>query len=60
MLVLVIMAIIVFGIDLFVLSGIANIMQFESNDAYLNACRRNLVASDVEPPETFISSVTAL
>jgi hypothetical protein len=44
-LILVIMAIIVFGIELFVLSGIANTMQFESNAAYLNVCRRNLVAS---------------
>jgi hypothetical protein len=44
-LILVIMAIIVFGIELFVLSGIANTMQFESNAAYLNACRRNLLAS---------------
>jgi hypothetical protein len=44
-LILVIMAIIVFGIELFALSGIANTMQFESNAAYLNACRRNLLAS---------------
>jgi hypothetical protein len=44
-LILIIMAIIVFGIELFALSGIANTMQFESNAAYLNACRRNLLAS---------------
>jgi hypothetical protein len=44
-LILVIMAIIVFGINLFVLSGIAKTMQFESNAAYLNMCRRNLLAS---------------
>jgi len=44
-LILVIMAIIVFGIELFALSGIANTMQFESNAGYLNACRRNLLAS---------------
>jgi hypothetical protein len=44
-LVLVIIAIIVMGIEMFALSGIANTMQFESNAAYLKACRRNLLAS---------------
>lgn len=44
-LILVIMAIIVIGIEMFALSGIAEIMQFQSNDAYLKACRRNLQAS---------------
>jgi hypothetical protein len=44
-LILVIMAIIVMGIEMFALSGIASTMQFESNDAYLKACRRNLLAS---------------
>lgn len=44
-LILVIIAIILFGIELFALSGIANTMQFESNAAYLNACRRNLLSS---------------
>lgn len=44
-LILVIVAIIVFGIEMFVLSGIAKTMQFESNRAYLKACRRNLLAS---------------
>jgi len=44
-LILVIMAIIVMGIEMFALSGIAETMQFQSNDAYLKACRRNLTAS---------------
>ncbi len=44
-LILVIMAIIVIGIEMFALSGIANTMQFQSQNAYLKACRRNLLAS---------------
>lgn len=44
-LILVIMAIIVFGIELFALSDIANTMQFQSNAAYLKASQRNLLAS---------------
>ena len=44
-LILVIMAIIVIGIEMFALSGIANTMQFESNAAYLKASQRNLLAS---------------
>jgi hypothetical protein len=44
-LILVIIAIIVVGIEIFALSGIADTMQFQSNDAYLKACRRNLQAS---------------
>lgn len=44
-LILVIMAIIVFGIEMFALSGIANTMQFESNAGYLKACQRNLLES---------------
>ena len=39
------MAIIVIGIEMFALSGIANTMQFQSQNAYLKACRRNLLAS---------------
>lgn len=44
-LIFVIMAIIVIGIEMFALSGIANTMQFQSQNAYLKACRRNLLAS---------------
>jgi len=44
-LILVIMAIIVIGIEMFALSNIANTMQFQSHNAYLKACRRNLLAS---------------
>ncbi len=44
-LILVIMAIIVIGIEMFALSGIANTMQFQSQNTYLKACRRNLLAS---------------
>jgi hypothetical protein len=44
-LILIITAVAVIGIDMFVLAGIANTMQFQSNTAYLQACERNLVAS---------------
>ena len=44
-LILVIMAIILIGIEMFALSDIANTMQFQSQNAYLKACRRNLLAS---------------
>jgi hypothetical protein len=44
-LILVIMAIIVIGIEMFALSDIANTMQFQSNAAYLKASERNLLAS---------------
>jgi len=44
-LIIVIMAIIVIGIEMFALAGIANTMQFQSQNAYLKACRRNLLAS---------------
>ena len=45
MLVLVIIALAVIGIEMFALAGVANTMQFQSNAAYLQACRRNLTAS---------------
>ena len=44
-LIIVIIAIMVIGIEMFALSGIANTMQFQSQNAYLKACRRNLLAS---------------
>ncbi|UCD56053.1 MAG: hypothetical protein JSV16_09375, partial [Candidatus Hydrogenedentota bacterium] len=44
-LVLVIVAIIIIGIELFVLAGMANTMQFQSHRAYVKACERNLLAS---------------
>ena len=44
-LIFVIMAIVVIGIEMFVLSDIANTMQFQSQNAYLKACKRNLLAS---------------
>jgi len=44
-LVLVIMAVAIIGIEMFVLAGIANTMQFQSQRAYLQACERNLLAS---------------
>ena len=44
-LIIVIMAIIVIGIEMFALAGIANTMQFQSQNAYLKACKRNLLAS---------------
>jgi D-alanyl-D-alanine dipeptidase len=44
-LVLVIIAIAVIGIEMFALAGVANTMQFQSHTAYLQACRRNLTAS---------------
>lgn len=45
MLIIVIMAISVIGVEMFVLSDIANTMQFQSQHAYLKACERNLLAS---------------
>lgn len=45
MLVLVIVAIAVVGIQMAVLGDIANTMQFQSQNAYLKACERNLLAS---------------
>lgn len=45
MLIIVIMAISVIGVEMFVLSDIANTMQFQSQHAYLKACKRNLLAS---------------
>jgi type II secretory pathway pseudopilin PulG len=44
-LVFVIVAIIIIGIEMFVLSGMANTMQYQSHRAYLKACERNLLAS---------------
>jgi len=41
----VITAIAVIGIEMFVLAGISNIMQFKLNNAYLQACERKLIAS---------------
>ena len=45
MLVLVIVAIAVIGVQMAVLGDIANTMQFQSQNAYLKACERNLLAS---------------
>ena len=45
MLILVIVAIAVIGIQMAVLGDIANTMQFQSQNAYLKACERNLLAS---------------
>lgn len=44
-LVLVVTAMAVIGIEMFALAGIANTMQFQSHTAYLRACERNLLAS---------------
>lgn len=44
-LVLVITAVALIGIEMFVLVSIANTMQFQSQTAYLHACERNLLAS---------------
>ena len=44
-LILVIVAIMIIGIEMFVLAGMANTMQFQSHRAYLKACERNLLAS---------------
>jgi hypothetical protein len=44
-LILVIVAIAVIGVQMSVLAGIANTMQFQSQNAYLKACERNLLAS---------------
>jgi len=44
-LILVIVAIAVIGIQMSVLADIANTMQFQSQTAYLKACERNLLAS---------------
>ena len=45
MLILVIVAIAVIGVQMSVLADIANTMQFQSQTAYLKACERNLLAS---------------
>ena len=45
MLIFVIIMIAVIGVEMFVLSDIANTMQFQSQNAYLKACKRNLLAS---------------
>ena len=45
MLILVIIAIAIIGVEMFALADIANTMQFQSQTAYLKACRRNLLAS---------------
>jgi len=44
-LILVIVAIAVIGVQMAVLGDIANTMQFQSQHAYLRACERNLLAS---------------
>jgi len=44
-LIFVIIMIAVIGVEMFVLSDIANTMQFQSQNAYLKACKRNLLAS---------------
>jgi len=44
-LILVIVAIAVIGVQMSVLADIANTMQFQSHTAYLKACERNLLAS---------------
>jgi len=44
-LILVIIAIAIIGVEMFALADIANTMQFQSQTAYLKACRRNLLAS---------------
>jgi Tfp pilus assembly protein PilV len=44
-LILVIVAVAVIGIQMAVLGDMANTMQFQSNAAYLTACQRNLLAS---------------
>jgi hypothetical protein len=44
-LVFVIVAIIIIGIEMYVLAGMANTMQYQSHRVYLKACERNLIAS---------------
>ena len=44
-LILVITAMAIIGIEMFALAGVAKIMLFQSDMAYLQACERNLVAS---------------
>ena len=44
-LILVIVVIAVIGVQMSVLADIANTMQFQSQNAYLKACERNLLAS---------------
>jgi hypothetical protein len=44
-LILVIVAIAVIGVQMSVLGDIANTMQYQSQNAYLRACERNLLAS---------------
>jgi len=41
----VVMVIALIGTEMFVLTGVAKTMVFESNTAYLRACERNLAAS---------------
>ena len=45
MLVLVIAMIALIGLEMFILSGGSNAILFQSNNAYLEACERNLTAS---------------
>ena len=45
MLILVIVAIAVIGVQMSVFADIANTMQFQTQNAYLKACERNLLAS---------------
>ncbi len=44
-LILVITAMAVIGLEMYVLTGGANTMLFQSDTAYLKACKRNLVTS---------------
>ena len=44
-LVLVIAIISLIGVEMFVLAGSSNIILFQTNDAYLEACEQNLAAS---------------
>ncbi|MBN2312873.1 MAG: hypothetical protein JXM79_03020 [Sedimentisphaerales bacterium] len=44
-LVFVIVAIILIGIEMYVLAGMANTMQYQSHRTYLKACEKNLIAS---------------
>ena len=44
-LILVITAMAIIGIEMFALAGVAKIMLFQSDMAYLRACERNLAAS---------------
>lgn len=44
-LVFVIVAMILIGVEMYVLAGMANTMQYQSHRTYLKACERNLLAS---------------